>query len=191
MKPRWFAKVFFATAIPFGLMMGLLLGAAGAALGTSPANVWSPGQGAAAGFVLGLLILGPLYGAMMAAITGVMHFSLTDDPAVRHRSTLVVSASPEEAWDMCVEAMQMVPGLAFDASLPGQWRVSGKKAPTSRSWGDVISCDIQAVEAGQRIVVQSRPRIAATVVDYGSNLENVQMIASHLVSRGARVLDNA
>jgi hypothetical protein len=184
-KVNLFVKIFVTSAIPFGVGMGLLLGALGALVGIGTPLTWL--QGATVGFLLGLLSAAP-FGAAMALILGFLHFSYTSDPQVRHTRNLVVDTSPQAARDLCFEAIRAVPKVSVDTKLSNDSQVVAKKGLTMRSWGDLISCRIDPLGPDQQLVtVTSRPRLRTTIVDYGSNLGNVEAVVSYLLHRGARL----
>src|SRR5689334_10034491 len=104
MKATFLLKVFFATAVPFGLVVGLVLGGLVALIGTSPDAPLSVAQGAVAGLALGAAA-GLLFGVAMTTVLGILHFSQTSDPRVHHRRTVVLNGSSLHARSMCVAAI--------------------------------------------------------------------------------------
>jgi hypothetical protein len=177
MRTRLLLKMFLVFAVPAAFVSG----PAGALIGriytghVSSANAFY-------GFALG--VAGAIFlGAVMALVLGLVHFSQTNDPRVRHRRTLVVNMSHEEARALCIEAVLSIPNCSVDEGSSNRSRVTLKKGFTWRSWGDIITCDIESTRPNQQtVVIESRPRLRTTMVDYGSNLINVETIVSHLQS---------
>jgi hypothetical protein len=121
----------------------------------------------------------------MAVTLSLLHFSMTSSPDVRHQRTFIVNGSPEDARRMCVAAARTVPNLSINETQSGPLRIAATKGCTWRSWGDRITCDVVALDAiRQQIVVKSRPWLWMTVVDCGSNFDNVEAIAAALVAQG-------
>jgi hypothetical protein len=153
---------------------------------------------------LGILLAvasGVLVGAGMSVPLGLLHFSATSNPDVRHERTLVVDASPDDARRMCLAAIRTVPNVSINEVKSGLLRIAATKDKESSwpswcdcityDWGDRITCDIVPVDTTrQHVVVKSRPRLWMTVVDCGSNIGNVEAIVASLVAQGARTLDS-
>lgn len=191
MRAMLFLKLFVATAIPFGLVVGLLCAGLGALIGALPGAPISLAHGAAGGFALGVAA-GVPFGIAVAIILGLLHFSQTTDPRVRHRRRLVLETSQAEASDMCIEAIHSIPNALVDEESSGKSNITAKKGFTWRSWGDSIRCDIEPTAPNQQtIVIESRPQLRMTIVDYGSNLDNVETVVSHLMRRGASLVRDA
>ena len=50
-----------------------------------------------------------------------------------------------------------------------------------KTWGYIISFEVRKIDNDRtQIKVSSRPAVSTTLVDYGSNLENVEKIISFL-----------
>ena len=191
LKVRLFLKMFFAVGIPSGVVLCTMFGITGAVLGTVSGSGIQPAHGAIGGVAVGLLAA-VLVGAAMAAVAVPLHFSMTDDPNVRHQRRLVINASQAEARRMCIGAIRSVPNACVPHDMSEESRIAAKTGTTWRSWGDSITCDISANKTHeQTVVVRSRPRLRTTVVDYGSNLDNVERVVSYLRGLGAILAEDA
>lgn len=176
-------KLFLFAAAPFGLLVGVGCCGVLAMVGALPDMPFSSAQGALAGLAIGGLA-GLLFGISMTTILGVLHFSQTADPRVHHRRRVVVHGSSEKATSMCMAAIASIPNVNIEKDS-SEFRVVAKKGMTWRSWGDLITCDIRSAGPNeQTIEIASRPLLRTTLVDYGSNLENVNAIVSSLVANG-------
>ena len=184
-RVRLFLKLFLMIGLPLGLVASPLLAVNGALLSIVPDLGIQPAQGLIGGGAIGLF-LGALVGAAVAAIHVTLHFMMTDDPNVHHRRTLVTNASQGEAKRMCIEAIGSIPrAWVVDDTSAGS-PITAKTGPNWRGWGDSITCAIRSSgPSEQTIVVESRPRLRVTVVDFGTNLDNVERIQSHLLRIGA------
>ena len=89
-----------------------------------------------------------------------------------------------DARQLCQDAISQVPGTAFDTDLSSDTVLVATKERTWKSWGDRISFTISTPETGQQLItVESRPVMKATMLDYGSNEENVAIITRYLVEK--------
>lgn len=191
MRFMLFLKLFFATAVPFGLLMSMLFAGLGALMGVVPNMPFSVAQGIVGGVAIGG-VAGLLFGITVAAVGGALHFSQTTDPRVCHRRMLVLDASRETAKNMCLAAIKPIANASVQEESPTQLRVTAKTGITWRSWGDLITCRIETTAPNrQTVAVESRPWLRTTLVDYGSNLRNVDTIASFLLAQGARMETDA
>ncbi len=187
MKTRLFLKLFLGMGVPFGIVAVILMGPTGIWLGSSAPFGWA--VGGALGVASGLAA-GALFGGPMALILGAIHFSQTDDPNVRHQRMLRIDASLDRSTQLCVEAMEALPGVRGVGGQAG--RLTAKRRTSWRTWGDRISCHISQGSPGeQKIVLCSRPSLPTTIVDYGSNLRNVQALESYLLEMGAQPEPNS
>ena len=186
MRLKLYSKIFFATGVPFGVFFGLVCSVAGALIGSSPDVPFSTAQGAFFGFLFGSAGSGIPFGASMALILGTLHLANSDSPHVRHQRAILLDVDRDEAMRLCQEAIRKLKDVNPRATSPR--RIEAKTGITWRTFGDLITCDIEPAETDtQKVVVQSRPRVRTTVVDYGSNLENVEAIVSYLVQSGGRL----
>lgn len=184
-KARLFLKLFVATAVPYGLVMGAGFGGLGALISFRQHPPAPPISAALFGIVLGM-VGGVGFGAIMSAVLGGMHFAKTADPNVRHERALLIDLPVDEVSRLCIDAMRAIPGASIAEKSDDGSRIRAEKARSWRSWGDIVTCDV--LESGPRrqvIVIRSRPQLATTLVDYGSNIDNVQAVVEYLLQRGA------
>lgn len=181
-------RVFWATSIPYGLWMGLSMGAM--ALLTSHFPIRT------AAFTAALcLVSGVFFGTFMALSLGELHrrglrqrgFTPTaQNLAVVHRRAISLRLPYSQAFDRCREALSRLPRTAIQQEDRSIGILVARCGTTWASWGERIVLYLQPEADGTtRVAFNSRPILRSTIIDYGKNLENVERIWSCLVSHEA------
>src|SRR4030042_3387264 len=87
----------------------------------------------------------------------------------------------DEAFDLCIESLNVVKRSKIQKENRSQGKIVARTGMTWRTWGDVISFAIRNPgNDGIQIEVSSRPALRWTLIDYGKNLENVELIIGFL-----------
>jgi hypothetical protein len=166
------ARVFWGTAIPFGVAMGVIR------LGHF-STLYSVGTG---------VVMGSIFGGI-----SVWRQSRTErrleaqgiDPGdlepVRERSEEVDGdlTSVYEASRRALLKLQKL-RLVKDDAVTGE--LDAKTAATWNSWGELISVRVTGNGPHTTVHISSRPRLSTTVVDGGKSVENVALFFQYLHS---------
>ena len=180
---RFLLKLFVIFSLPFGIVAALLL----ALIGGLTGEVMGYGNGAVTGALAGLFggcFAGMAFGGLMTLLLGGVHLTQTRNTQVQHSASFKFSGNGADARQLCQDAVSQVPGTAFDPDLSSDTVLVATKERTWKSWGDRISFTISTPETGQQLItVESRPVMKATMLDYGSNEENVAIITRYLVEK--------
>ena len=125
----------------------------------------------------------------MSLIAGTWHVvSVRRMPAGRrigalnvHQTRTVELKLPyDHTFDLCLEAVLMRGG-SIHLKNRAQGTILAKTSMNMKSWGNAVSFEINRVGANRTNVnISSKPSQRTTLVDYGSNLENVETIVAFL-----------
>ncbi len=163
-----------AAGVPYGATMGVL---AGLISGHAALGLWAG------------LFAGSVFGIVLSAFLCTMHHGATRSlPAspeavwrVRHRRHFVLPLPVQEACAACAASLSAVPGCKITKLDPARGRITARKEWTWKSVGDEIEFRLRTLgPCSTQIDLTSRPRIGTTVLDLGSNLENVVAIMAAL-----------
>ena len=104
---------------------------------------------------------------------------------VRHVREIELQLPYNDAFNVCCESLASIQCCAIEKKDLSQGKIVAKAGTSLRSWGEVITFDIEQVDAWRtRVRVSSRSPLRTTIIDWGKNLENVQKIAQYLKERG-------
>jgi len=191
MRPdlRLVRRIFRVTGTPF-ILFGLSLTLCGAAWGLNVDQNPEPGIAMAVGGLTSIFV-GIFFGTVMALGLACLHASRTKDLRVKHKRWGVIRKPLQEAKDLCIEALTAIHHKVrihkVDGSRFGEVLIEAKKGLTMRTNGDVICCQILTIMPDCQVIqVASEPKWRAAMVDYGSNLENVETVVDLLEQCGAR-----
>jgi hypothetical protein len=169
-------RLVLATALPFGLYMGLLILFGGDL---------TPGR--LTGAVVGGLAAGLIYGVSMTVFAGVSQVFTTSkggkesaDLQVRQKRTLFVLGSREQVYEELREALGGLGVRRFDIADPEAGVLTGHTAWSWKSFGENMSAVIKQVGEVCEVTITSEPRLPTTMVDYGKNRGNIERIEHHL-----------
>ncbi|WP_022668157.1 hypothetical protein [Desulfospira joergensenii] len=167
---KLFFKIFFATSIPFGLIMGLLQ--------------W-PVQGPEGALKIGFQA-GAGFGLIVSLITCTIHF-ITKRKAnldgasekAAFSKEIDLPMTPDRAFDLVLEGLNRVKKCETTLEDRGTGRIEAEAGQTWKSWGEAITADVTATEPGRtQVKLSSRSQVRTTLVDFGKNQENVRAILS-------------
>jgi hypothetical protein len=136
--------------------------------------------------LLGGTIAGLLFGITMAYLQNRGEKRLqrsglpVEDMTPVQERTISLGFDQELALQKAKEAL-----LAIRKVRPGSIKmradqISASTGITWQSFGERISVNVQATEAGALVHITSRPRLASTVMDSGKGCENVELFAGAL-----------
>jgi len=161
-----YLKLFLATGIPFGILVGILSG---------------PVYGLSAGI---------FFGGFMSLILGFLHsWSVKRMPSgkseeakgVYHVRNIDLQLPYDKAFDLCIESLDLIKRCKIRKEDRSQSKIDARAGITWKTWGDTISFDVRKIDNDRtQVEVSSRPSVRTTLVDYGKNLENVERISSFL-----------
>ena len=104
---------------------------------------------------------------------------------VRHVREIELQLPYNDAFNVCCESLASIQCCAIEKKDLSQGKIVAKAGTSLRSWGEVITFDIEQVDAWRtRVRVSSRSPLRTTIIDWGKNLENVQKIAQYLKEKG-------
>jgi len=108
-----------------------------------------------------------------------------DAQKVRHVREIELQLPYNDAFNVCCESLASIQCCAITKKDLLQGKIVADAGPSWRSYGEVITFDIEQVDAWRTHVrVLSRPFIPTTLIDWGKNLQNVQKVAQYLRERG-------
>ncbi|MFY0407083.1 hypothetical protein [Solicola sp. PLA-1-18] len=172
-------KLFVWTAVPFGVVMGLVYALVDLT-GRAPENAWRTG------LVLGAAV-GVAFGVVLTAVTLVADKLRRDATGIplsvgtRPTHRMRVERPVEQVVQQARSVLWHVTG-ATAAEDPRAGTLSATTRPSWWSWGDVVTVTVHPDGPHAALVeVASRPRLRATLVDYGSNAGHVRQVAQGLV----------
>jgi hypothetical protein len=172
---KLYGTIFVATAIPFGLFMGLPLAALFAVAGI--------GAGAGEGMLTGLGG-GLVFGLLMALVLGTVQlFGVRGVPRGRSLSPrqerLVPVPGGPGLPDRVVSALRSLPAdvTAADAATG---RFVARRRVSWKSWGEEVVVQLTGDPAHPTATVASRPVLGTTLVDYGRGHRNVEHVVRAL-----------
>jgi hypothetical protein len=168
-----YKRLFLATVIPFGIIMGICL----------------MFQYGFLGFVAGLFG-GIFYGGFMSLILGSLHIwsvkrisyrKSKDITNVRHSRNIELQLSYDKAFNLCIESLKIFKKYKIKEENYSYGKIVAITGMTWKSWGEVISFDVHKTDNNRiQIIISSKPVLPTTLVDYGKNLENVERIVVFL-----------
>ena len=170
-----YGGLFLATGVPFGLFMGLALGALYA--------VADLGDGFSEGLLVGL-VGGGLFGLLMALTLGTMQLlGFRDAPrglslSPRQTREVPVANGPDLA-DRVVSALRSLPAEVTAVDVPAG-RYVARRGTSWKSWGEDIVVQLSGDPTQPVATVSSRPRLGTTLIDYGRGRRNVDHVVAAL-----------
>jgi hypothetical protein len=159
----FFARIFFATGVPFAVMTALIWG-------------WTLVPCAAAGAFFGL---------GMALALGLM--CLWMDPKgwkrgfrVRESRVVEVDGDRGDVLRRVEAAIAGLPGTRSMSIDESAGTVTASIGWSILSFGERVVANVEVGAGRPRVRVESRPRVVTTVADYGKNARNVDAIVAGL-----------
>lgn len=167
---KLYLKLFLATGIPYGLIMGLYRGDATTGL-----------------------VLGSFFGLFMSLSLGTMHFIYSkklksygsgNTTGVHQEKTLELQLPFYKICNLCITSLEAVNGRIVEKSEQEEGtsaKVVAKTKMTWKSFGESIQFDIHKINSDKtEVKISSKPTLGTTLVDYGRNLENIEKISDFL-----------
>ncbi len=177
-------KIFLGSGVPFGTLMGAF---------------YSLRYGFSAGLIGGLFA-GLIFGTLMFIILGFLHSRSVKKIAsgksekamgVHHVRNIEVQVPYDKLFDLCVMSLGLIKKCKIQEENRSQGRIVAKAGINWKTWGDTISFDINWMNDGYtHVKVSSRPTARTTLVDYGKNLENVEIIIAFLKKQSETACNN-
>lgn len=168
-----FIWITLLTGVPFGAFMAT----AGDA---RPGLELAIGVGAGAGLISGLVMAG--------FITAVLRYSERNPgkSKLRRGGSYVLDRDYDSAFDICLRSLDAL-GRNVDVRTrdPAGGQIVANTGMTWKTFGDRIAFRVRKVSDGStEVKVESRPIIAMTRIDYGSNRQNIEAIGLALAPYG-------
>ena len=164
------------------LAMGIPAGIFGGVFGSFQYGIPS---GLAAGVAAGLFL-----GGFMSLILGFVHrqsvkrtsFAESEDAmSVHHVRNVELRLPYDKAFDLCIESLRLIKKCKIRNEDRSQGKLVAKAGMTWKTYGDVISFGVRKIGNDRtQVEVSSRPAVRTTLVDYGKNLENVEIVVGFL-----------
>ena len=168
---RLFWRVAIGTGVPFGISMIFVQFIFGSRLGW----IWTVGLGCAVGGLFGLGMA-----AFLVPLSRRLSGSASAPPVCQVRE-LELPCTRDETMKRAAEALAHLPGSGqptIDIANGTAAKVTGR---SWKSWGEEVLIQIEAHEGTTcRVRVVSRPRMRATLVDYGVNAKNADLVEAAL-----------
>lgn len=167
---KLYLKLFLATGIPYGLIMGLYRGDANTGL-----------------------VLGFIFGTFMSVVLGTMQIIFTRNSksgtsGVSQAKTIELQLPFYKTCNLCVASLESINGRIAEKTEQEEGAGAKVVAKTKMNWksfGETVQFDILKVNSDKtEVKISSRPKLPMTLVDYGRNLENVKKITDFLMNSG-------
>jgi hypothetical protein len=162
--------VFVATAIAFALATTLFERSLGVGLPT-----W-----------FGVAVRAALVGAVTALACGRLHefAARRSSPApyvdLAQSETLTLRVGVDDARAAARTAIVCVGAMPVERPHAGGVVLEGRTGCSWRSFGEVVRAEVTSARDGVTVRFSSRPRVGATQVDYGKNVENLWVMRASL-----------
>lgn len=161
---KLYLKLFLAMAIPYTLVMMLF--------------TLNPGLA---------LVSGILYGGAMSLLFGtIQHLSFRGKKAdaehsVRQSRTLEIDHNIDDTFNLCLEAYTVLKRAVIKKVDRQAATIEVRTGANLRTYGELITIKIAPLDAHtSTVTISSRPRVKSTMIDYGRNLRNVNLLALYL-----------
>ena len=100
----------------------------------------------------------------------------------RSRKTLELQCSRNEAFNLCKSALNSIGAAILEVDETSGF-IAARTGPSMKSWGEVVTFNIQEAANKVEIEVMSKPRTRLQLFDYGKNYQNVKKLAEILESK--------
>ncbi|WP_330181806.1 hypothetical protein OHB26_36570 [Nocardia sp. NBC_01503] len=176
---RLYLRIFLLTGIPFGVVIGLY------------DSITFAGGTAA---ILGGVVTGAIFGALSAGFGGTGQlraaraavYTDATDLRLPQSARIRVERPAPQAYALAQQVLRALPAriTAEDAVLG---RITAQTGITWQSFGENIAIAIESDGAdAAEVLVEGRPRLRFTAVDYGLGRQRVERIAANLTDLAAR-----
>lgn len=129
-----------------------------------------------AGFISGV-IFGPLLTLFFILVNYFSNGKVSEAYKVEYSEKIILPCDNETAMQLCEEAVMQIKGCKIKKKDLSRGEIIAKKRFNIKTWGDKILIKAKSMDANStEIDIVSRPIAKTTIVDYGSNKENVQKI---------------
>ena len=163
-----YIKLFLAAMIPYTIVFGLVL--------QNP---------------LLALAMGITLGAIIAGVFGTLHVRSMDGKkrayesyAVQQTRDIEIDLPFDEALILARAALQSIEGAAIVKETSSETGTTAISARTGLNWetyGEKINLRLERIDAETTLLhIDSRPRLRTTLIDYGRNLHNVNVISLYV-----------
>lgn len=169
-------KIFFATSISLGLMLGIQTGLT---------------KGLVSGIKTGAT-LGLFFGFFMSMILGTLQkfkikkISNSSNISPTQSITIELESSLEVAFNRCIQALTLLGAIIQSkAHSPDKTKseISALSGMTWKNSGEIIT--IRMMSTGNRkvkIKITSSPKSKITIVDFGKGRKNIEKIAKNILT---------
>lgn len=168
-----YLKIFVCMAIPFGVAECVVMRFL-APQATVAQSLWLAATG------------GALFGGFMSVTLGTVALRSTRSMGpgsltVRQLRTVELLGDRSDVLRRVAEAVGSVPRIHAVRADATAGRVEAQTGWSWKSFGERITASTEQVSPGtHRVVIESRPRLRTTIVDYGANAANADAIAKAL-----------
>lgn len=142
---------------------------------------------------IGGLFFGLFMASMLLLMTKLAKNTQSGNPSTFHKRTISLSGDVQEILDMCIEAIS---SLGRKYSIKACDKENGylkvRLGAGWKTWGDIVEFKLESAGSDRTYNVNfsSRPQVSTTVIDHGTNLENVELIGAFL-DKKSRCAENA
>ena len=180
-------KIFLTTGVLSGLFMGI---------------VDSLEYGIVYGIVSGI-ISGFIFGGIMAIVLGNMHRksvklllrgenspgNFEESLGVCHVRNLEIDLPFDEVFNLCIDSLELIKKCKVMKEDRVLGNIIAKAGMTRKTWGDLITFNLRKNRDGRILIeLSSRPSWSLTVVDFGKNLENIEIIVNYIKIKSGKAV---
>jgi hypothetical protein len=164
-------KLFVCLSIPFGLFMGLLIGADS---DFTTGVYYGVREGVFFGFFMAVTL------AWLQRRATRKYGEVTPVQSLRIET---LASSMPLVFDKSVEALEQF-GAQIKSQNESEGTIVARARASWKSFGELISIHIRQIgDANFEVIIESRPRFRGTIIDYGKGRENVEALAALLTKR--------
>lgn len=170
----FYIKLFLLTSVPFGIIFSLY-------------------YFIIFGYLIPLfyIIFGGLtFGFLMTIIIGsINYFSIKrlnlekskEAYKLHHIRSFDITLSYNEVYKKCLKSVNLIQNCKIKYKDYSTGKIEALTGLNLKSWGEIITFDLQKIDKNKtQVKISSKPAVPITFVDYGKNLENIEIIASDL-----------
>lgn len=107
---------------------------------------------------------------------------------VRHERTVTVLLRPEEAFQLCLDAMRSIDGMKLNVIDEVKSQIIGGSRMTWESFGTVVTLNLATIgDCLTEVSIKTRPLLRMTRVDHGESWEQIELLVSYLRRHDANV----
>ncbi|MBU9714905.1 hypothetical protein [Evansella tamaricis] len=138
-------------------------------------------------FTITILITIAFWGVLTAGLITINYsFNKWDTPSVKQERNIHLNLPYDKTFELCQKSISTIHGAKLTLIDPTEGLLRAKTKINIRTWGDTIEIKLYRGknstngEAPTIARIQSRPAVPTTIIDYGKNKENIDLLTTYL-----------